>query len=273
MLQNEVERVAVQEAQRAADGRFTELIQELVAKKGSLSAVGQTLQLALELAQQEQHRRIIGHEPYKSLKTIFAEYLFEDPEQYRDPRGKRDSFLETEAMADLLKATESAQFDPLTEVYNRRKVNQTLDQWLKTNRESDKKLEFAVILIDVDNFKKLNDTHGHPFGDEVLRKIAELLVHTFRRTDVVGRWGGEEFVVLMQATAADVEEKLNKLWQSLQSELQVSKPLQVTASIGWTMHTPGTQDTAKSLTKAADDAMYQAKHQGRNQVVKFEATI
>lgn len=261
------------EAEKATDTHFVGLIHELVADTAIDVSVKQTLQLALELAQQEQQRRAAAHEPFKSLKTIIAEYLFEDPGLYQDPTGEQDRVVESRSLAALLKAAEKAQLDSLTGIYNRRKVDETLNQWLKTNRESEKQLEFAVILIDVDNFKKLNDTFGHPFGDEVLRKIAELLVHTFRRTDVVGRWGGEEFVVLMQATAADVQEKLNKLWQSLQSELQVSKPLQVTASIGWTMHTPGNSDTAESLTKAADTAMYQAKHQGRNQVVKFEETI
>lgn len=260
---------APNEAQKAADERYIDLIYGLVNKKDAHAVVSKALLLALQLAQEEQLRRARSREPYKSLKTIMAEYLFEDPDQYQDPHGGNDSMLESRALGALLKKAEEAQFDPLTGVYNRRKIQETLDQWLRTNRASERNLEFAVVMFDIDNFKKLNDTFGHKFGDEVLTKIAELLLHTFRRTDLVGRWGGEEFVVLMQASAEDVEEKLNKLWRALQPELQVSQPMQITASIGWTMHTPGNNDTGESLTAAADLAMYQAKNLGKNQVVKF----
>ncbi|GAA0854672.1 sensor domain-containing diguanylate cyclase [Aliiglaciecola litoralis] len=153
------------------------------------------------------------------------------------------------------------QTDPLTRLPNRNKVELRYAEML------DKKQSVGLILIDIDHFKTVNDTHGHNAGDQVLRQIAKLLQNQLRDGDVVGRWGGEEFVLLLPDTTADqafeVAQKLRENLAKMTASTG-SISLQVTASFG-VSHT----DTERALTDLlgyADDALYQAKRDGRNMV-------
>ncbi|MDD0837821.1 GGDEF domain-containing protein [Curvibacter sp. HBC61] len=129
----------------------------------------------------------------------------------------------------------------------------------------------TLLVLDLDHFKRINDSWGHPAGDAVLRHVAALCMGTVRSTDLVGRLGGEEFIVLLPATTPEAGRKLaEKLRQRLeQSPVRVQDQLiQVTASIG--LSGAGPQDKTAdfdSLYQAADQALYLAKHQGRNRVV------
>ncbi|MDD0809113.1 diguanylate cyclase [Curvibacter sp. RS43] len=129
----------------------------------------------------------------------------------------------------------------------------------------------TLLVLDLDHFKRVNDSWGHPAGDAVLRHVAALCMGTVRSTDLVGRLGGEEFIVLLPATQAEAGRKLaEKLRQRLeQSPVRVqNEVIHITASIG--LSAAGPQDKNAdfdSLYQSADQALYQAKHQGRNRVV------
>jgi two-component system cell cycle response regulator len=163
--------------------------------------------------------------------------------------------------AELDRSLEMAVTDGLTGLRNRRYITSHLEGLLRAGGA-------ALLMLDVDRFKAVNDTHGHAAGDEVLREVAQRLKQPLRATDVVARFGGEEFVVAM--AAADAEEAMQvaeRLRQSLVEtpvELDRMAPLYITASIGVAVSRPG--DTLHDLTSAADAALYRAKANGRNRV-------
>ncbi|GAB5380185.1 MAG: sensor domain-containing diguanylate cyclase [Aliiglaciecola sp.] len=153
------------------------------------------------------------------------------------------------------------QTDPLTRLPNRNKVELRYAEML------DQKKSVGVVLIDIDHFKAVNDTHGHNAGDTVLRQISAMLQGQLRDGDVVGRWGGEEFVLLLPDTTPEqsfeVAQKLRESMANMTASTG-SISLQITASFG-VSHT----ETVRPLTEIlgyADDALYQAKRDGRNMV-------
>jgi diguanylate cyclase (GGDEF)-like protein len=129
---------------------------------------------------------------------------------------------------------------------------------------------FSVLFLDIDHFKKYNDTHGHPDGDRVLKKMAQLLSSRFRESDVIARYGGEEFVALLPATnkpkAMVCAEDVRKLVAEYPFEGGESQPLGfVSVSIGLATY-PEDGIIVNAILKSADDALYQAKKNGRNRV-------
>lgn len=171
---------------------------------------------------------------------------------------------ERKALADANQRLEQlAHFDPLTQVWNRYRIEQAIDAELVAAQRYG--ASFGLLLFDVDHFKAINDTHGHALGDEVLVALARLVENSLRGCDHLGRWGGEEFIVL--AKHADLEalvglaERLRELVTLLSVE-GLHRPL--TVSIGVAEWQPG--DSCKTLVARADQAMYCAKHGGRNRV-------
>jgi len=165
---------------------------------------------------------------------------------------------------ELQEVREKAALDPLTQLFNRAALDAHLD------RVAD--LAFllssspCILMIDVDHFKQCNDTHGHPAGDEVLRRVADCLVRNFlRREDFVARYGGEEFVVVIpDSTMHNAELRAERVRQSL-SELDIESgkgKIQITVSIGLASLASG--DTGNSWLARADAALYEAKSAGRN---------
>lgn len=153
------------------------------------------------------------------------------------------------------------QVDPLTQLPNRNKVELRYAEFL------DQHLQVGVVLIDLDHFKVVNDTHGHNAGDQVLRQVADMLQKELREGDIIGRWGGEEFVLLLPDTSPEqafsVAQKLRAQLANMTTSTG-SMSLQITASFG-VSHTK----TMRPLTDVlayADDALYQAKRDGRNLV-------
>ncbi len=158
--------------------------------------------------------------------------------------------------------TQMSTIDNLTGLYNRFYIKETFEyEKRQANRYE---TELSIVMIDVDDFKSVNDTYGHNEGDYFLKTISEELKKVFRDTDVVGRWGGEEFLVLLPKTTIDdayvIAERLRKQIESKLFPHIGSK----TASFGITkLHENDTLDIAIGR---ADKALYYAKENGRNQV-------
>jgi diguanylate cyclase (GGDEF)-like protein len=156
--------------------------------------------------------------------------------------------------------------DPLTRLYNRRKFDEFLDHEIDRSRRSG--MSFCVAQIDLDDFKNINDTFGHPIGDLVLKELASVLYREVRRTDVVARVGADEFAVLLPETdpeeGAKVAEKLRLTIANLALGLPVGG-VRITASVGLVTY-PTNADNPQKLAIAADVAIYKAKRSGKNQV-------
>ncbi len=161
---------------------------------------------------------------------------------------------------------EQANHDPLTGLYNRRYLDNTLERELaRCKREG---LPLALIMIDIDHFKRVNDTYGHQAGDEVLKALGAMLVTLARAEDVACRYGGEEFLLLLpKMPLPAARERAEKLRTSFAA---VTVPfgefrLKTSLSIGIAVY-PGHGKSADALVQCADRAMYRAKHEGRNRV-------
>jgi diguanylate cyclase (GGDEF)-like protein len=162
---------------------------------------------------------------------------------------------------------EQANRDPLTGVYNRRYLDATLGRELAQARRGGKDL--SLLLLDIDHFKRINDDFGHPAGDEVLRHSGTLLQTLSRQSDLVCRYGGEEFLLLLPDTGpAGAREQAEKIRRTLQSRPVAfeNQAIDVRASIGVATLNPDL-DTPETLIGRADRALYAAKNAGRNQVM------
>lgn len=155
-----------------------------------------------------------------------------------------------------------AEEDSLTGLYNRRKINELIQHEIERSERYEK--GFSVIIIDIDYFKRVNDRHGHLAGDELLKKFAQILTETIRHTDEVGRWGGEEFVVLCPETNLEGAASLaNKIRQKI-DVANFNDYGKQTASFGIACFQHG--DTMDNVISHADMALYAAKNAGRDRV-------
>ena len=190
----------------------------------------------------------------------------------RDDRGEiiggvevfRDasSFVALENAYDNLRQV--AEKDPLTDVANRRHLDRMLDSQLQLLKRTG--VPFSAILVDIDHFKKVNDTWGHPVGDKALIGFSRGLTETCRQTDIIGRWGGDEFMTILPGqrldSAAAMAERLRAATANSAPEEIGSHGM--TGSFGVTEAILG--DTADRIIKRVDEALYQAKSLGRNRV-------
>jgi diguanylate cyclase (GGDEF)-like protein len=175
-----------------------------------------------------------------------------------------------------------ANFDPLTGIHNRRSFTARCEQELqKTSRTGDL---FSLIMFDIDHFKKINDRYGHRAGDTVLCAVVEKLRNSVRNIDIVGRWGGEEFVALLPKADAEaamiVADRLRYHIDSLAvpsprlRDSGIRQNITVTVSIGITTylaHDPTI--TIQDLMHECDSAMYQAKAEGRDRIVALDTQL
>lgn len=145
------------------------------------------------------------------------------------------------------RATFFSQKDPLTTLYNRRYVDDKIPKVLEASRR--RNMEVSLLVIDVNHFKKINDTHGHKFGDTVLQKVAVTLGHHTRKKDIACRWGGDEFIlILMNTGGAEAEAVAEKIMQEST----------VSLSVGYSLF-PQDGKNLDELIKKADDRMYKFK--------------
>src|SRR5205085_5911562 len=181
--------------------------------------------------------------------------------------GKRivdlqNELLETNKRLELLSIT-----DGLTKLYNHRYFQ---DELLRAYEESHRyQRPLSLAIIDLDYFKKVNDTYGHAVGDEVLKGVSKIFRDSVRSSDLVARYGGEEFAVMMPETLLDdaiaFSEKIRSLIESTPMKTQAGE-LHVTVSIGLAAVPHSRIHSSKELVVQADKALYRAKRNGRNQV-------
>ena len=158
--------------------------------------------------------------------------------------------------------------DPLTGLYNRRFIDEVFEREIQRSKRNKKDL--SVVMVDIDKFKKLNDTYGHKAGDMILKTFASKMVENLRSSDVVGRYGGEEFIIIMPDTekskAVEVAERLRKILSSTEFTLPEGKNITVTASFGVATF-PEDGSNIDRIVHIADERLYRAKKEGRNKVV------
>jgi len=156
-----------------------------------------------------------------------------------------------------------AKIDPLTKLWNRRYLSETLTRILTETDDQGNPLKFGIMMFDIDDFKRYNDTCGHETGDRVLQLFAEELQSRIRKEDAAARFGGEEFVVIFYDITLEqlktIAEKIRQAFSMIHID-GVDQP--VTASFGITVRKK--RDTQNSLLKRADDALYEAKRSGKN---------
>ena len=158
--------------------------------------------------------------------------------------------------------------DFLTKLPNRRMITNKIEELLELNKRG--KLNFAVVLFDIDDFKKVNDVYGHHIGDIVLKEFSNILLRSVRKIDFVSRYGGEEFLVLLQVDQCKEAEKfVNRIFNNLKNTLFSEHKIPITISGGLVLIGDENLDfTTIKIIDLADKRLYHAKANGKNQVVK-----
>lgn len=178
-------------------------------------------------------------------------------EVFSDTRFKESKYEENRQLKEMI------DIDPLTKIYNRRFINFQLETVLKEFEEFE--LPFGVMFIDIDHFKNVNDTYGHSVGDEILKVIAKTISNNIRPYDVVGRFGGEEFIVILKRVDMDVLKMVSERIRILSQNsyyIHEGKPISVTISVGATLYDGS--ETINQIIARADKLMYKSKTTGRN---------
>lgn len=153
--------------------------------------------------------------------------------------------------------------DRLTGLYNRLKLEEVLAK--EFHRSFRYNEVYSIMMIDIDHFKRVNDTYGHQVGDVVLQEMSLLFLNNIRKVDTIGRWGGEEFLVICPHTDSDSAEKFAEILRAQVEKTHFKQVENLTISFGVASYQP--QDTIESMVSRADEALYEAKSLGRNRVV------
>ncbi len=154
-----------------------------------------------------------------------------------------------------------ATYDNLTGVYNRHKLNDLLQHYFSSKRESQTQ-DFTLILFDIDYFKKINDTYGHLIGDKILIEFIDTIKKNIRRSDILARWGGDEFILIIENTTLQKSMKITEHLRQTIADTIFKKVGHLTCSFGISAYKK--DDTIDTLIQRADQAMYHAKKSGRN---------
>jgi diguanylate cyclase (GGDEF)-like protein len=156
-----------------------------------------------------------------------------------------------------------SEIDPLTKLYNRRKLDQIFNTALE--KASNNSTPLSLILLDIDHFKSYNDRFGHATGDRVICRVADLLLNSARANDSIGRWGGEEFLIVCQETDGKQAKRIAERLRGRIEESATEQLKDLTCSFGVACFQAGDQES--DLLKRADECLYLAKSQGRNRVI------
>ena len=225
--------------------RFFTLFFDLLMRLGSENQQRQKAEQQMEQAKEQLELRV--HERTSELNEALAEI----------------GDLAAQLKESLQQVEHLAVTDTLTQAFNRRKFDEIVDQ--STRQEGTALKRFSLIMLDIDHFKQVNDSHGHSIGDEVLKHLCRVIRGVIRQGDQLIRWGGEEFLILLpETTVVDAE----PLAERIRSEVAVATFAEVgsiTISLGVAQLLP--DDTIDHLIKRVDHALYQAKQAGRNRVV------
>jgi diguanylate cyclase (GGDEF)-like protein len=229
------------------DQRYVEQVQEFTARLQSIADFHDLEQIRGSLFASAIELKACADAMAKESRQTLAQ-LQQEIERYQER---------------LENAEKLAGNDAVTGLDNRRKAESILEARITRKRV------FSVILLDLNGFKQVNDTHGHQAGDEVLKQFASELRSSFRSTDVVARWGGDEFVVLLDGDIGEAKAQIDRVSQWVFGEYTISTggkilKIPVNASVGAAAWKVG--ETAASLLERADRAMYREKSQHRPSV-------
>lgn len=177
-------------------------------------------------------------------------------------------------VSELDNANRRALTDPLTRLWNRDGMSELIKrEWALMQR---RQKEIVAIMVDIDHFKKINDRYGHAAGDDVLRSVSKTLLAELRAEDILGRIGGEEFLIILsgcdKASAMDTAERLRMAVEKTPAKLPFGE-IKATISLGVAVAVPNKTDTAGWLIKSADEALYHAKTAGRNRIEAVDPTL
>ena len=180
--------------------------------------------------------------------------------------GRRMLDLQAEASEIRAQLTHQANYDGLTGLPNRRSVMTTLDR--EIDRANRQQIPLAVGMCDIDHFKKINDTHGHLVGDAVLREVAQRINTTLRSYDTCGRYGGEEFLVLINSAKKEATDVFNRLRQAVEGAPIIVEGISCSVTVSCGVAFVNREILSGSnVLAAADTALYEAKSAGRNRIV------
>ncbi len=233
----------------------------------SLPYIPIIMQTALDTTQSKVAGLDSGADDYITKPINYAEL------QARMTASLRIKALQDQVAAKNAELEQMAITDALTGVSNRRHLDERIDEMFEHSARLHEPLTLAM--FDLDHFKGVNDTHGHQAGDTVLAQFAQLLLHAARDIDRIGRYGGEEFMVLLPGTVVDAGVTFA---DRVRHEVEAHRfkhdggALQCTVSVGVAGWPHPRVRTRTELVKAADDALYIAKSVGRNKVIRYEGT-
>jgi len=155
-----------------------------------------------------------------------------------------------------------ATIDMLTEVFSKNYLLQHCKVLMKENQAG----SFCVLMIDIDFFKNINDTHGHIYGDDMLKHVSKCILSSVRESDLVARYGGDEFLVILNNSSYDLGVKIAERIRAQVERLETSEDHKISVSIGLAEHSIDRTESVEDIISRADHALYQAKKQGRNQI-------
>ena len=208
---------------------------------------------------------ILNHKKYLSemlkrnveITVATLDYLTNIKDEIKNPKLIGEAFLG--------KIVEISSVDPLTKLFNRQYLYVRMEEEIK--RFERYNTTFSILLIDIDDFKKVNDIYGHQKGDKVLLQISQLLNQSLRDLDMCARYGGEEFIIVLPHTGINLAEEIA---ERIRSRIQnhYSENLKLTISIGLS-NCPSSATTKYKLIKQADSALYDSKKRGKNQITIY----